>query len=238
MGVVLARAVLNRVSGIPKDAVSVDFVFSKDATPALDVADLADGAGCVQQFFNFTTAGIGVGSYIGAQISRAANAHIVEYYDITAHLDGSAHGSPILVSPFSVIDPVGATVIPSECSAVVTLYGAGRPTAPVSIPNPSPPPPTLRPKQSLTGRLYVGPLTSDGFEVGASNEVQLSAALITVLKAGATETLNQATAATVFWDVWSRRNASIASIFGGRIDNAPDTQRRRGQEPTTRTLWP
>jgi hypothetical protein len=40
------------------------------------------------------------------------------------------------------------------------------------------------------------------------------------------------------WEVWSTVNASGAPVSNGWIDDAMDTQRRRGQAPTVRTVWP
>lgn len=40
------------------------------------------------------------------------------------------------------------------------------------------------------------------------------------------------------WEVWSTVNGSGAPVTNGWVDDAMDTQRRRGQAPTVRTLWP
>jgi hypothetical protein len=40
------------------------------------------------------------------------------------------------------------------------------------------------------------------------------------------------------WVVWSRTNSAAYAVDNGWIDDEPDTQRRRGRDPQTRTLWP
>lgn len=40
------------------------------------------------------------------------------------------------------------------------------------------------------------------------------------------------------WSVWSRVNASGSAVTNGWVDDAIDTQRRRGVAPTVRTLFP
>lgn len=41
-----------------------------------------------------------------------------------------------------------------------------------------------------------------------------------------------------YWNVWSRVNNSGAVVHDGWVDDAFDTQRRRGQAASTRNLWP
>lgn len=55
----------------------------------------------------------------------------------------------------------------------------------------------------------------------------------------AAEALAVATAAHQWlWVVYSRMNGTGAAVTNGWVDNAWDTQRRRGNEPTARAVWP
>jgi hypothetical protein len=39
------------------------------------------------------------------------------------------------------------------------------------------------------------------------------------------------------WSVWSRKNANTKLVTGGFVDNAFDTQRRRGEKASGRQTW-
>jgi len=212
-------------------------VFEKDAVTAGALADSLDSAAAMQQLFNFLASGHtdGVGSYLSAAIRRDGLCQ-VQYYDIEAHLDGSPHGSPIKTVNFDILDPIGTETVPAEAAAVITLYAVGRGTQPVRITNPTPPPEFIRPKQRRTGRVYLGPLNSSAF-AASGGEVYLATAFINAMKAGIEQVTTQATAVGAHLMVWSRADAAVRQVTGGVIDNAPDTQRRRGVSSTARTVW-
>lgn len=239
-GIILARAVLEHVSGLPADADVNDFVFSS-LLDADDLADWLDSAAIVQQFYNYevTPGSGGVASFLSAVIDRTSSTSHVDYYDLTTHLDGSPTGPPIKQAFFDLLDALGDEVVPAEAAAVVTLYGEGRSLAPVREVNPTPPPAYIRPKQSLTGRLYVGPLNSDAFGL-VDGEVRITSAFQTALAASAAHVVDRMSLAPelTVWGVWSRKNASLAGIDSGAVDNAPDVQRRRGVAKSNRLLWP
>lgn len=114
--------------------------------------------------------------------------------------------------------------LPTETSVCLSLKAA-------SVPGINP--------GSTRGRIYLGglgtvwgtggsttsfPLVSTGGQNNPKN------AAVTLLAALA--------AANWIWVVYSRKLATPFPVVGGFIDNAFDTQRRRGQVTTARTLWP
>jgi hypothetical protein len=58
--------------------------------------------------------------------------------------------------------------------------------------------------------------------------------------ANAAQTLSasiEAISALCHWVVWSEADQDAGSVFDGWIDNAFDTQRRRGVQASSRTTW-
>lgn len=85
------------------------------------------------------------------------------------------------------------------------------------------------------GRVYIGPLSST---VMASDSIYIDS--------GDRDTLANAAGALVFasdasitykWCVYSPTNEDLVTVNNGWVDNAPDTQRRRGIPSAARTLW-
>lgn len=88
------------------------------------------------------------------------------------------------------------------------------------------------------GRVYIGPLSANALSGDTSNQRPNSTFLGKVRDAG--QGLAQAAVDSegVFsWDVWSTVDEVGHSVVGGWVDNAWDTQRRRGIAATARTLW-
>lgn len=86
------------------------------------------------------------------------------------------------------------------------------------------------------GRLYIGPLNAATLDTGSANPARPIAAFRTVL-AETTERLAAASTLGARWVVWSRVGNSATPIEFGWVDNAFDTQRRRGVAASTRANW-
>lgn len=88
------------------------------------------------------------------------------------------------------------------------------------------------------GRLYLGPLgdSSSGTTATTSNR-PVAAALTAIAAAG--DALMSAGGPLVDWEwvVYSPTADDVAIVQNGWVDNAYDTQRRRGAAPTSRTTW-
>jgi hypothetical protein len=85
------------------------------------------------------------------------------------------------------------------------------------------------------GRVYLGPWSVSAAAVtvgGSAVTVQLReriAAQAAVLALGNNNDME--------WAVWSTTRQKFARVVGGYVDNAWDTQRRRGLKPSVRTQW-
>lgn len=88
------------------------------------------------------------------------------------------------------------------------------------------------------GRIYFGPLRSTA-GISSDGDARPDAPLRTALAGAASRLAAYSDVGTnsPFWGVLSRVDADIDIVTAGWIDNAFDTQRRRGRAPTTRTTW-
>lgn len=109
-----------------------------------------------------------------------------------------------------------ASDLPEEVAACLSFHG----DAPVT--------------SRTRGRVFWGPLNtmartdaSTGAPVRTSDTFQTQAANALTVLAGD----------TVNWSVYSPTGLTLTRVTGGFIDNALDTQRRRGPKTTARTVW-
>lgn len=86
------------------------------------------------------------------------------------------------------------------------------------------------------GRIYIGPLNAATIQSSSTNPARPASAFRTCV-AEATERLATESTLGAGWVVWSRVNGSATPIEFGWVDDAFDTQRRRGVAATTRTNW-
>lgn len=90
---------------------------------------------------------------------------------------------------------------------------------------------------SRRGRIYIGGL-GNVVSQGDNGTFPLPTANILANIAAAAPTLiTNAALVSWNWVVYSRKNDATVPIQGGWVDNAFDTQRRRGQAPSARTAW-
>lgn len=115
--------------------------------------------------------------------------------------------------------------MPEECAVCLTLVGV----------------PPITPRRR--GRLFFGPLVSDSDVIVYGNDdtptrVNISTSQsVGVTLSQAAETLRTTTDQT--WCIRSvTPSENFVPIAGGWIDNAFDTQRRRGPDPSARLVWP
>jgi len=211
MANISAAVILQGLSNLAEDRFVTTWHFSNGDAYGDHAAGVANA---LIAFYNTDYGGASIASRLSPWVSRALNGAEVRTYNM-------ADLSPRepLIQPFQLnAMRVGAvTQCPEEVAVCLTLEAA---------------PPVTR---SRRGRVYVGPWTSDA--VGAasvSTPTRVGGQIITTLKGAATALQ----AAGLGWSVYSRKNGTFAPIVGGYVDNAFDVQRRRGPDPTSRTVWP
>lgn len=93
-------------------------------------------------------------------------------------------------------------------------------------------------KASQRGRVYLGGLADAWISASnASVPPTVKPAALTSTIAAVQTMRTQAFAADWLWVVYSEKLNQITTVQGGWMDNAIDTQRRRGQQATLRTLY-
>lgn len=85
------------------------------------------------------------------------------------------------------------------------------------------------------GRLYIGPLLASSATVSTTEVVPTQAFVDALIDGGANLI---GTTEDVTWGLVSQMDQDFKVVTNLWVDNAYDTQRRRGREPTARTVWP
>lgn len=212
------------------DPSSNGFVFH--GSGATDFTNIADVFTAVKAFY--TTAGTGgtnpIAHYMAQSFDFGANACTIEAYDITAHLDGSPHGSPVAAQNWTFSVPGAPNSLPTGVAACVSFradygtdveFGAG-----------------TRPRARDRNRVYVGPLNETCIEnEPATLRARFTPAFITDCLAALFDLSKVIDETGDDWvlQVWSRRNAAVKLPTVGYMDNRPDYQRRRSDQGATKT---
>lgn len=150
-----------------------------------------------------------LGNYLSPWIQRQAE---IRSYDLTTPKPRVPR-----VTPFE-LGASGATGYAEEVSVCLSYRGA----------------PPHSPRRR--GRIFFGPLRSSGvIDASSSDPTRPNANLVLDLGAAAVRLANNS---LIQWVIRSTvPTENFVPIVDGWVDNALDTQRRRGPDPTARTLW-
>lgn len=212
--------------GVARDAVTNSFVFSdvdSDADREI-VFDLLD------DFYGLDTAGAdtALSDWYSPTLNQTSNACTIKAYSLVGHLDGTPHGSPVDQRLFSLGTSLGSSAYPSEVALALTIEGLDWGDQPVEAPG------GTRPRSRRRGRVFLGPFSEQAGSI-QSNVMRPKSELRTVALAAASRLATDSIAAGVPWGVWSRANAAVYGVESVSVDDAFDTQRRRGERASTRT---
>jgi len=145
----------------------------------------------------------------------AQNGHDVKL----SQLPGAVPNYPYFEGTFNLAAAPSGTPLPTECAIALSFQGtrdAGQPQA------------------RRRGRVFLGPWSTTANTAGRP-----AAAVLTSI-ANAATTLKASAAIisdTDGWCVWSVADQAMVAVDNGWIDNAWDTQRRRGLVYTSRTTF-
>lgn len=213
----LAVLTIPHDSGLARDAVSNTFSFATLAAPT--PADLTAIENALKDFYNGSS---------GAQPTIAENlASCLNNIGVKLRIYNRADPKPrvpIHDVTFN-LNAFGADSLPSECAVVASFSGA--PVAGIRA-------------ARQRGRVYIGPCrvaSSTGASPGARPSAGMTGA---VLQAMIRLFNFSAGSATTDWVVHSSTQVPPMDtiVSKGFVDNSWDTQRRRGERPTAKTLWP
>ena len=209
-GVIRAQVVFENVSKKPEDRIVNTFHFTDEAGYSTTTH-----WHWLARFYTEPTAPntASVSSYLSPKLSRDAFACQVRLYDL-----GQAPPREPEVH-FFTLDPAGSSSpsVPNEVCSVLSFYGDRN-----------------LPRQR--GRIYIGPLAATAIEDGTP-DLRVSGAFRNAV-ADAARTLRTGDG-TFKWCVYSTVSGSPVThdVTAGWIDNAFDTQRRRGAAATDRLTW-
>lgn len=218
MPYIRAMVVIPRHTAIPADAVSNTWHFFAGHTVTGTDADLV--AARVLTFYEDDTLGQSVGSFMGPMLNGAGT--VFKIYD----LSDPEPRSPILEVNLEITIPTGGSAVPPPSeSAVAMSYQAVQESG--------------IPQARRRGRIYLGPF-SDLAAERVSNISRPKQVLRDTIQSSA-EVLQATNDSGLYWTVYSTAGAGPPAVgpevTNGWIDDAWDTQRRRGELATERTLW-
>lgn len=143
------------------------------------------------------------------------NNHVLKIFN----LDDTKPRVPILETLYSFPAAPSTSSLPHEVALCLSFQAARQ---------------SGIPQARRRGRIYVGPLRTAA--VAAGGEVQAS--VVTQLATIGDDFLTATAASAVVWGVYSTVDQDLYAVANGWVDNAFDTQRRRGTTATARTVFP
>jgi hypothetical protein len=222
----LAQVVMPYRTGLPADIAVNQFAFSSDDTIATAHAAVTTR---LEDFYNAADTGYAISQLLSGALDRGSNAAEIRYFDLAGHLDGSAHGSPVFIDNWTVgaISGAASAPLPEECALCLSFH-ADYATDPEFSG-------VMRPRARDRGRVYIGPLNNVTGGYDTNGRSTPGATVATSLGEAGTRLADSGAAS--LWCVWSRVDSALKEVVAGWVDDAFDTQRRRGPEATARVLW-
>jgi len=193
------------------DAVSENFVTNSwciDCTNFPSLSDLADYTADFDAFYTLLV------SYFSNTVAQ--NGHEIKFYDLSQLVPPNY---PIGTTTWNLPSNPGTDGLPSEVALCLSFQGERSPGFP---------------QRRRRGRIYFGPLQA-GTTSGGRPAAAMVTAMNTAIEALQVALLTNSNPATL--SVWSPSDAIAVPVTDGWIDDAWDTQRRRGLARTVRTTW-
>lgn len=210
MSTFLATASFVHDSGLPEDRSVNTWHFEATNPLPTDLQNMQD---MLEDFYTVVPAGGStfIMSYMSLLLTGRCDVNI---YDLSA----PSPRVPVHTGFFT--QSVDSTALPSECALVLSIEGAvssGQIAA------------------RRRNRKYIGPLGQDALNPATGRP---SATFVSDLaRAAKAFLIASGNSLTVDWVGYSETNADEFDIIGGWVDNAFDTQRRRGEAASSRTTW-
>lgn len=163
--------------------------------------------------------------YLGDELDGTTNAASCSFYLMPT--DGSRTGPPAS-RKFFTMSPIGNDTMPEEVAAVLSFEGDQTGIAEFGV--------GTRPRSSHRNRIYLGPLASRSWTQDATTKRNyIGTGLIGDATKAAKKLYADAFAGSWNWMVVSRKLVANFPVYFTSMDNAWDTQRRRGGKAQART---
>lgn len=227
-----------RLSGITEDVVDNTFWFAMDDTVDYGSTEYTAITDRLITFYN-TNPGSPATQAIcwgmGSVLSRVSNAAKMYVYAHDTISPADPFGTPVFSRSWTLGAAAGTGGLAAE-TAVCLSYHADLTDIPETETNPSPPPAVIRPASHRRGRLFIGPLNTSAAGTNTAGELVPGTIMLNAL-CGAASDLLAANDSDWQWVVASPTVGLDFPVVGGYVDDAFDTQRRRGKAPSTRQTW-
>lgn len=218
-------------SGLPEDDWVNDwhFVVDTDQNNAAGQNLIRDA---LQGFYaTARSTGNSVSTYLSGRVDRLVKGRTMKFY---SKGEEANFGSPDRVIGGLPIPATGASQnLPAEVALVLAFRGVL-----TDIPEELG---VTRPAARRRGRVYLGPLNTAALSGSANDPSRPASALITTVKESAEALFTFSnTTAGIDWVVAHAADTAgwtATQVSAGHIDNAWDTQRRRGESASSRTPW-
>lgn len=243
------KADFKATNGQPQDAASMSHsITTPDMITPVDGIATTIIQAFVDVFLNGDIGGFTVAQWLGNSLSRVAGDLSVKVYGpmVAGQMHGAikGDGSTYLGSPvrteFRTLggSSAGPIELPRSTAVDLVLRGFGWETAPVEVADgPDDDDKVDRPRQRVTGRLKIGPLSSSASVQPAGELVSRPAPnLVTTLRNAGNAWRDTLFAAP--WgghlSVWSRANGTMVDVTDVQVPNAFTSAARRKVRPTSR----
>nr|CRY96102.1 hypothetical protein [uncultured prokaryote] len=202
---------------------NVWWFFSEDLTVDNDIM-ASDAIARMQSFWEDTPDGVDhpLGYYMSSVLKRDTDACDILVYDA----QGDAGAPPFTTAQFTLGGNHTPNVNMPEEVALCASYWSKNPSLQGN----------LLPRPRRQGRVYIGPFNTWALANGTSGYARPNPDLTATL-VGAISHIADNNADDGGWCVLSRASHQSSVITNGWVDDAWDTQRRRGVDASTRTSW-
>lgn len=222
------QAVFQGISGLPEDRYVNNWAFRNPSTTQ-SLEELGGAIVRVLDAFYFEAAA--TAATVAGQLSSQIDPAQVEYriYD----LGQAPPRDPMVRVPAAAVTfNAGTNVLPQEVAVCLSLVLAD--TGQTGDMNVATQQPVTKPipRRSRVGRMYIGPLMQAAIALESGRPVVHGLIRDTLIDR-ANNVLN--TTENVDWCVISQTQLAAVDVTGGYVDDAFDTQRRRGRAPISRT---
>lgn len=151
----------------------------------------------------------------------------LSFYEVDPATGHTGPPQQVVVNPEPLANPTNVQPAPEEV-ALCSSYGGGHDVAGEL---------STLPVASRYGRIYLGPLNIDCLYATGDGYSIPKPSLITDLQLASATLVEAAAFSSMQWVIWSVKHLVGTLIEQGWVDNAWDTQRRRGTAPTARQRW-
>lgn len=232
---------LHSDTGFPEDD-SVN-VWHAAVDPLVSDATLNTAIDHLTSFYFADTDGAGpsrVGRFLSPTLKTGAGATTIRAWTFEPTDTSSPSGGPVLGAPRLIVekggesDWVNTTPLPEEVSVCLSMKTVGYSTFPERTSAGAPgPEDDILPRARRRGRIFLGPLNA-GVLATTSQRVTVGSDFIEQVVDSFDKLYTDMSANLTPLQVFSRADHAISKVNEIWIDNAFDTQRRRGLKPTTR----